>query len=144
MATANDIMTTDLLTLDVDTPMGEAIEALAAKHVSGAPVVRNGELVGIISELEMFDVLFDTSLRSAPVWEFMTRDVITIEHTEPLGRIAHLFALYRVRRIPVLQQGKLVGLVSRRDLLRFSLSTEKPLQEPLRELMSLLDEEPFE
>ena len=141
MLTAKDIMTTDLLTLSSDNTLGEAIELLTKHHVSGAPVMLENELVGIISELAMFDVLFDPSLRQASVSQFMTREVHTVDESETLSHVAHRLALHGIRRLPVLRQGHLIGIITRRDLLRLSLQIEEPLQEPLAELMAFSDEE---
>ncbi len=141
MPVASEIMSATLLTLDVDTTVGEAIEKLVAHCFSAAPVVRDDKMVGIVSELELFDVLFDPSLREKPISEVMEHDVIAVDESESLGHVAHLFALHEIRRVPVLRSGAPVGVVSRRDLLRFALNCERPLVDPLAELMPFLDEE---
>jgi len=141
MPVAREIMSTTLLTLDVDTTVGAAIEQLVAHSYSAAPVMRDGEMVGIVSELELFDVLFDPSLRARPVSEVMETEVIAVDESEPLGRVAHLFALHEIRRVPVLRAGTPVGVVSRRDLLRFASNCEHPLVDPLAEMMPFMDEE---
>ena len=141
MTVASEIMSDTLLTLDVDITVGEAIEKLVARSFSAAPVVRDGKIVGIVSELELFDVLFDPSLREKPISEVMEHDVIAVDESESLGHVAHLFALHEIRRVPVLRSGTPVGVVSRRDLLRFALNCERPLVDPLAELMPFLDEE---
>ncbi len=141
MPVASEIMSDTLLTLGVDTTVGEAIEKLVAHSISSALVVRDGKMVGIVSELELYDVLFDLSLREKPVSEVMEHNVIAVDESESLSHVAHLFALHEVRRVPVLRSGTPVGVVSRRDLLRFALNCEQPLVDPLAELMSFLDEE---
>ena len=140
MPAAKDIMKTDLITLSPDATLEEAIELMTKHHVSGAPVTQDNTLVGIISELEIFDVLFDPSLREALVSEFMTREVHTVDESEELGRVAHRFALYGIRRLPVLRDGVLVGIVSRRDMLQYSLNFNEALPEPLTEMMPFLDD----
>lgn len=140
MLCAKDVMSTNLLTLTPATTLGETLAIFVEKGISGAPVVDGDELVGVISELGLFDVLFDPNLRSAPVADFMTREVRTIDETESLGHIAHMFALYGIRRLPVLRDGRLAGIVSRRDLLKIALSNDAPLPEPLKELVPSLDE----
>ena len=117
MTMVREIMSTSLWTLGPETTLGEAIELLAEHKCSGAPVVADGKLVGMISELELFDVLFDPTLRDAPVSEFMSKQVWTITDTDTLGHAAHMFALNGIRRLPVLRDGQLVGLISRRDVL---------------------------
>lgn len=134
-------MSPTLLTLDVDTTVGEAINELVAHNLSAAPVLEDGKMVGIVSELELFDVLFDPTLRARPVSEVMEPDVIAVDESESLGHVAHLFALNEIRRVPVLREGTPVGVVSRRDLLRFASDCEQSLVDPLAALMPQLDEE---
>ncbi len=141
MPFASDIMSTTLLALDANTTLGEAIQQLVAHGYSAAPVVQDGEVVGIVSELELFDVLFDPGLRNRPVSEVMETDVIAVDESEPLGRVAHLFALHKIRRVPVLRAGTPVGVVSRRDLLRYASNCDEPLLDPLAEMMPFMDEE---
>jgi CBS domain-containing protein len=141
MPIASDIMSTTLLALEANTTLGEAIQQLVAHGYSAAPVLQDGKLVGIVSELELFDVLFDPSLRNRPVSEVMETEVIAVDESEPLGRVAHLFALNEIRRVPVLRAGAPVGVVSRRDLLRFAANCDEPLIDPLAELMTYMDEE---
>lgn len=141
MPVASEIMSTSLLTLDSDITVGEAIEKLVTHSFSAAPVVRDGKMVGIVSELELFDVLFDPNLRAKMVSEVMEHDVIAVEESESLAHVAHLFALHEIRRVPVLRSGTPIGVVSRRDLLRFALNCEQPLVDPLAEMMPFLDEQ---
>lgn len=142
MPIARDIMSTTLLTLDVDTTVGEAIEQLVEHSYSAAPVMQDGEMVGIVTELELFDVLFDPNLRNKPLCEVMEMEVVVVDESADLAQVAHLFALHEIRRVPVLRAGTPVGVVSRRDLLRFASSCEEPLIDPLAELMPYMDEEP--
>lgn len=141
MPIAKDIMTTPLLSFDVNTTVAAAIEQLVTHGYSAAPVMEDGQLVGIVSELELFDVLFDPELRHAPVSQVMETEVIAVDEEESLGHVAHLFALHEIRRVPVLRGGVPVGVVSRRDLLRFASNCTEPLLDPLAELTPFMDEE---
>jgi CBS domain-containing protein len=141
MPIARDIMSTNVLAFDANTTVGEAIEQLVAHEYSAAPVMRDGEIVGIVSELELFDVLFDPSLRNKLVSDVMETEVIAVDESETLDRVAHLFALHEIRRVPVLRAGTPVGVVSRRDLLRFASQCDQPLVDPLVEWMPFMDEE---
>ena len=134
MACAKDIMSSELATLAPTTTLGDAIKIFVDRQVSGAPVVDGDRIVGVISELGAFDVLFDPTLRNAPVREFMTTPVRTVDENESLGHLAHMFALYGIRRLPVVRDGRLVGIVTRRDLLKFALTLDGALPEPLQEL----------
>ena len=140
MSIVADIMSTDLLTFAEQTSAGETIHHLVERSFSAAPVVRDGKLIGLVSELELFDVLFDPQLKDKPVTEFMVEEVVCVEESTPLQHVAQLFALHGIRRVPVLRGGKPVGIVSRRDLLRFASRHEEPLIDPLNLFMADLAE----
>lgn len=132
-----DIMQVNVVSVQPDTTLGSAIETLCRYRISGAPVVLpTGELVGIVSEYALMDVLFEPSLKQSPVSQSMTREVHTLAEDDSLTRVVHMFSLYGVRRLPVLRNGKLAGIVSRRDLLLLSAKLSEPIAEPLQELMS--------
>jgi CBS domain-containing protein len=131
-----DVMTTPAAAIRGEATLAEAVEFLTDHHIGGAPVV-NGDnsIVGIISELALIDVVFDAATRSASVADYMTKDVHVAHPDEPLSKAAKLFALYSFRRLPVVEDGKLVGVISRRDLMNYALRTNETLREPLLELI---------
>jgi CBS domain-containing protein len=117
----------------------QAIEFLTEQHIGGAPVINDdGELVGMISELALIDVVFSPAVKDEPVSNYMTTDVHTVEVGEPLSRAAQLFALYKFRRLPVVEDGKLVGVFSRRDLMNYALRSKHMLTDPLVDLFPSL------
>jgi tRNA nucleotidyltransferase (CCA-adding enzyme) len=119
--------------------IGETIEFLTKNHIGGAPVTNDqGELIGMISELVLIDVVFDERVRNSPVSKFMTVELQVLHPEEPLSRAAQLFALYAFRRLPVVENGKLVGILTRRDLMNFVLRTGQLLADPLVELIPSL------
>jgi CBS domain-containing protein len=98
------------------------------------------QLLGVISELAFLDALFDRGFRNAPVAEFMTRQVHFVEPEDTLEHVAHMFQLYRLRRLPVLEAGQVVGIVTRRDLIRHVLATNESLENPLESLLPRIEE----
>jgi tRNA nucleotidyltransferase (CCA-adding enzyme) len=131
-----EVMTTPAAAIRAEATLAEAVEFLTDHHIGGAPVVSNDNVIlGIISELALIDVVFDEAARSAPVSQYMTREVHVAQPDEPLSKAAKLFALYSFRRLPVVENGKLVGVISRRDLMNFALRTSQTLREPLLELI---------
>jgi CBS domain-containing protein len=139
MTVIRDIMTKNVVTVRPETTLAEAVKVLTDHHVGGAPVTsEGGELLGVISELALLDVVFDKGARQAPVAQYMEEEVESVSPDEPLSRAAQLFALYAFRRLPVVDGGKLVGIVSRRDLMNHSLRTNELLTEPLMELIPAL------
>jgi len=139
MATVRDIMNKRVVGIRPDATLAEAVAILTREHIGGAPVVNaQGAVIGVISELALIDVVFDYEAKDALVSEYMTREVHSVKPDDPLSRPAQLFALYSFRRLPVIEAGKLVGIVTRRDLMNFALRTNKLLTDPLIELIPSL------
>lgn len=129
---ATAFMTTDVLTLRPDTPVKAAAAALAERNVASAPVVDDaGRLVGIVSELDLLaqDVPPDPLARISPVppdispppatvREVMTREVITLPPSADAALFLRHMLEDRVVCIPVTEDDRVLGVVSRRDLLR--------------------------
>ena len=139
MAVIRDVMHSDVIGIRPDATVAEAIKLLTDRHIGGLPVVASGgAIVGMISELALIDVVFNASVKDAPVADYMTPDVHTVHPNDPLSRAAQLFTLYSFRRLPVVENGKLVGIVSRRDLMNYALQTNKLLADPLTEMIPSL------
>ena len=139
MRVVREIMNKRVVSIRPDATLAEAIHILTQQHIGGAPVVTaEGAVVGVISELAMIDVVFDSDAKNAPVKEYMTAQVHTVHPDDPLSRPAQLFALYSFRRLPVVEDGKLVGIVTRRDLMNYALRSNELLTDPLIELIPSL------
>ena len=113
MAMARDIMTRDVITTTPETPVESLANELSNLHITGMPVVREGIVTGLVSE---FDVI---SRHGRTVGDIMTRGVISITEDTDVETIAHLLTSQRIRRVPVLREGRLIGIVSRSDLVTF-------------------------
>lgn len=123
--TAEAIMTRRLVTLTPDVSVLRAMRILVENGVSGAPVLdANGQLCGIVSELDCMRILTSGQFsqeshdEEACVGDVMTEQVHTIGPTVDLFAIAQKFLTLHVRRLPVIDHGRLLGMVSRRDVLR--------------------------
>jgi len=138
MYTARDVMTTRVIPCPNTATVEEAIKVLLNNHVSGAPVVTaTGELIGIISEYQLLEIIYSPDLRHAPVTEFMTKEVHTVSETTLLSDVASTFIVERIRRLPVIRDGQLVGIISRPDLLRYALESNAEMAEYLGAISSL-------
>lgn len=128
MLTAQQIMTTGVVTIQPESTIEEAIELLLQKRVSGLPVVDAAQnLVGMITEFALLALVYDKNVLHDRVGQFMTRQLLSVEFNTPITEIANLFILHRVRRLPVTRGGRLVGLVSRSDVLRGLYGTAAPV-----------------
>jgi CBS domain-containing protein len=120
--TAGDIMVTKLTVLRPETRVDEAIGLLLAHRISGAPVVdADYNLVGILSEKDCIHAQMQAihdRMPPLPVSEVMSTDLKTINESTDLLTIAHFFISNSVRRLPVVEGDRLVGQISRRDLMR--------------------------
>ena len=119
----SDYMTRQLITFTVDTPLFEAINTFCKHQVSGAPVVdQAGQLVGVMSEVDCLKGIlvktYHTAVVGGNVGDFMTTNVDTVTANTDIIAVAEQFIHRGRRRIPVVEDGKLIGQVSRKDILR--------------------------
>ncbi|MCP4301663.1 MAG: CBS domain-containing protein [Gammaproteobacteria bacterium] len=123
MPKIGEYMDTVVPTLSPDTQIMKAVDFLVRHRVTGAPVVEpDGSLVGIITETDLLKLVTE-GVRGEPateatVAEFMTTDVITVPPTVDIYYIAGMFLANKFRRLPVVENGKIVGAITRFDLLR--------------------------
>lgn len=117
-----DYMTTRLHTFRENTNVVEAMDAFLTNRISGAPVVdADGNMVGILSEVDLMQVVVQDSYYDESVGivsDYMRREVDTIEPDMDIYTLAEKFVKEHRRRYPVVSGGKLVGQISRRDVLR--------------------------
>jgi CBS domain-containing protein len=140
---ARDIMTSTVITVTSATPVSEVARLLFERRISALPVVDGERLMGIISEADLlhrYEIGTDCAMGGDPWWmrlfsadgspeeyvksharyarDIMTADVATVAPDAPLAEIATLLERRRIKRVPVLDQGALVGIVSRSDLVQ--------------------------
>jgi CBS domain-containing protein len=120
--TAREFMVTDLVTFAPTDDVVRAVQTLLDHRISGAPVVeRDGRYLGVFSEKCAMQVLLDAAYEELPTSEvraFMDVEAQTIAPHTHLLSIAQVFLLTPYRRLPVVEDGLLIGQVSRRDVLR--------------------------
>jgi len=125
--TVADIMVTRLVTFSPDTNIHEAIRVLLDKRISGAPVVdADGSLIGMLSKKDCLKIVFSSQYhddRGGPVRDYMSATVETLDADLDLVSAAQLFLDSHFRRFPVLRDGKLVGQISRADILKVLTET---------------------
>lgn len=118
----SEYMTASLVTFSPDTEIFEAIRELVDKRISGAPVIdRSGNLVGLLSEQDCLSVALEAGYYDSwggPVSDYMSREVTTIDADTSVLTLAQRFIDEPFRRYPVMKGNRLVGQISRRDVLR--------------------------
>ena len=121
-AAVKDYMSRPVVTLKPDMDVLEAMEILLAKRISGAPVVdKIGNLVGMLSEKDCMRVALNAGYHGhwgGPVAEYMHPDVETVDADTSIFDMASRFLRQAYRRYPVVKDNRLVGQISRRDVMR--------------------------
>ena len=116
------IMTTDVITVDRSTPIYDALEILLGNDITGLPVVNdNKTLVGIITEKDILKLLSVLENDTATVEDFMTKEVLSIDQQEDLIAVCECLIKNHFRRIPIISKGKLTGVISRKDIIKYIL-----------------------
>lgn len=110
---AEDIMTTRVITVTENQTKQQAARLLSQHRISGLPVVNDHNVVvGVVTE---YDVI---SKEGRTVGEIMTRGVISVTPDTDLEEVSHILVHERIKRLPVIDKGRLLGIVSRADLVR--------------------------
>jgi CBS domain-containing protein len=146
---AADVMATNVITVRLDTPVATIAEVLLANRISAVPVVNDKDiLVGIVSEGDLIHRVETGTERHRSWWlellagkemlaqefvksharkaaDVMTRSVVSVQLDTPLGDIASLLEKHRIKRVPVVINGKIAGIVSRANLIQALVSDAK-------------------
>jgi len=113
-----EIMTTSVIAVPATMPVKDVATLLSEKRITGVPVVdEEGRVVGVLSE---FDII---SRQGATAAHIMSPDVISASADTDAGEVAHLLTDRRIRRVPILQDDRLIGIVSRSDMMRLFMVT---------------------
>jgi CBS domain-containing protein len=144
MLTAQDIMTTEVVTVTPDMPVQELAQLLVERQIGGVPVLDGERLIGVVTENDLIDqakrlhiptVLtildafiplespkrLDHDLRKmtgTTVGDICSRELLTVTRDATMEEIATIMAEQRVHTLPVLHEGRLAGVIGKRDLLR--------------------------
>jgi len=151
---AHDVMTWGVISVEADTPVMRAVQLMLENRISGLPVVdAKGTLVGIVTEGDFLRRIELGTQRRRSRWlefligpgrlateyvrasgrkvnEIMTPDPYTITEDTPLEQIVQLMEKHRIKRVPVVDDGKLIGLVSRANLLHALASLAREAKPP--------------
>jgi CBS domain-containing protein len=126
MTTVAEVMSRKLLTVDPTTSLSEAAEAMTERGVGAALVLTGDHVSGILTERDVLRAVATGPVEGTHVAAWMTRDPETIELTERIGQAAALMIHGGFRHLPVVDDGKPVGIVSIRDLMRVAVDDEAP------------------
>ncbi len=117
--TVAEIMTKVLVTARPEMRLTEVIKLILEHNVSAIPVVdAQQDLAGIITEYDIMNLAFSGNAAETTVGEVMVREVVTVAPDDNLESLVNFCAKRRMHRVPVVAGKKIVGIVSRRDILR--------------------------
>jgi CBS domain-containing protein len=152
---ARHVMTSPVKTGSLDMSVRDVAKMLSENRISAVPIVdENGEMIGIVSEGDLIrraeidtqrqrswlTSLFTNKVQLAEEYarahartirSLMTREVVHVEPETPLSRIVWLLERHQIKRVPVLDQGRLVGIVTRNDLVRAIAASPQDTSRPL-------------
>jgi CBS domain-containing protein len=126
MALISQHMTRSLLTIDADATLGQAAARMAERGVGAVVVLEGDRIAAILTERDVMKAVAAGQDGSAPVSEWMTRHPETVELEDTTDHAASLMIHGGFRHLPVVEGGKVVGIVSIRDLMRVALDDRSP------------------
>lgn len=117
-------MTKNVITFDPDQSIYDAIDIMLEKRISGGPVLNSsGDLIGMLSEKDCLKIMVDAAYHNqlnndGVVKHYMSTQIATVDISKDVVDVANMFLSSNFRRYPVVENGKLKGQVSRRDVMK--------------------------
>lgn len=113
---ARDIMIRKVYTISPAASVQEVAQLLSQKSISGAPVIdKDGKIIGIVTEADIIGKVNREGLRVADI---MSSEIIVVDEETGVGEIAMLLSERKIKRVPVMRNSQLVGIISRADIVR--------------------------
>jgi CBS domain-containing protein len=127
---AKEIMTRDIITVEPTMPIKKLAMTLIKNQISGAPVIgKNGKILGVVSEADI------VAKKGKDVKTIMSKKVISVVEDTPIEEIAQLMSKYGIQRLPVMNRDKIVGIVSRADIVNaIAMGKHVTLSSPVYDL----------
>ena len=125
MLKAKDVMTKKVITISPEATLADVVKLLEANGITGVPVVDADEkVIGIITEKDIlnFVLTYSSKVQITKIKEAMTKNVICFTSDTDIDKIALCFSKSDIRRVPIVDEGKLVGIISRKDLISSLIS----------------------
>ena len=124
-----NLMSTTLITIDKDQNLSDALKLLRKNRISRLPVLNNKELVGIISERDIAKKLGSSKYESMPasrlhVSSVMVKDIISVPKSLRLAEVANIMLENGIGSVPIMEEGKMVGIVSKADFVTLAIDGE--------------------
>jgi acetoin utilization protein AcuB len=143
-------MSRPVISVTPDTPINDALAMFRKEHIRRAPVIKDGKLVGIVSERDLLNAS-PSPVTTLSIWEMnyliskvtvkdvMTKKVITVEQDTPIEEAARIMADKKIGGVPVVSGGNVVGIITETDLFKILLELMGARQKALRVTATLAD-----
>lgn len=123
MAYVRDVMEKDIVTAKMNDPVREIGKILTEKNISNMPVTdEKGNLVGIVSEQDIIKTMYSENFAKMKAQDIMTKDVLSVKENDPLEHVSNIFIKHPYRRLPVTSDNKVVGIITREDIIKNFMS----------------------
>lgn len=145
-------MSHPIISVAPDTPVHDALDMFKREHIRRAPVIKNGKLVGIVSDHDLLNAS-PSMATSLSIWEMnyllskitvsdvMTKKVLTVDEETPIEEAARIMADNKIGGIPVMRDGHVVGIITETDLFKIFLEFMGAREKGVR-ITALLDDKP--
>jgi CBS domain-containing protein len=115
-----EIMSTEVVSVTADEPISRVIELLVDNDITGIPVVdADSQLVGVITEKDVMGILSGPETMTGQVRDYMTENVVSFDKDDDVIAVCECLVNNPMRRVPIRSEQKLVGIISRRDLIKY-------------------------
>ncbi len=143
-------MSRPVISVTPDTPINDALAMFRKEHIRRAPVMKDGKLVGIVSERDLLNAS-PSPVTTLSIWEMhyliskvtikdvMTKKVITVDQDTPIEEAARIMADKKIGGVPVVSDGKVVGIITETDLFKILLELMGARQKALRVTATIED-----
>ena len=134
MLKIRDIMTTHVITVNVDDSVDRAIALMVRHRISGLPVLaKDGRPVGVVSEYDLLELICEGRSDQCKICDYMSPNLFSVSEEDSWVTAADMFRVKHVRRLPVLRDGKLVGIISRHDLMHAIRDARRHIRQELKQ-----------
>ncbi len=119
-----EVMNKNVVTCHPAEKLAVIVNKLELFHIAGMPVVEKGSIVGMVSQTDILKGLKSGTLHDLSVHDVMTREIVAVASTEPAVAVAKIMIEKGINRVPVVDNDKLVGIVTRGDLIKAAAECE--------------------
>jgi CBS domain-containing protein len=131
MIKAKDVMNASVVAVDPDDTIEEVMSRMIRLGISGMPVIdMSRRLLGIITEFDLLELVWNPNTAKNKAYHYMTRNVRTVSEEDELVDVAEQFHALPIRRLLVMRDDQVVGIISRRDLIWYILNLRGQMPQP--------------